>query len=314
MLTNLNEQLFTGQFISSIILSHIDIESRANLLTEEIELSSFSCEFHPSTFKTLFNIIEQLAATLPSSQSSNTIKHILTLCLRLFSAHLKILFDIKTDNTNIDLSKFIIDDDLKKWFNLLFKLACSESSEQLNMSIEVSKALINIINIQTSILTEKISLIHQYIIENKSPILTQQFLIELNNNEILTNWIDTLCDENKRNSLIQVLYSFIDLYFNRPAEQKLLIEKLLLSFQQSLLSRLIHRCENKTLPNDELSLSSLITEYLTHMFKNCLPKVPHVNNLLNSILIGLCSMTKLDEIFVYEIVQPIFLAVLPLLA
>ncbi|CAM4831763.1 unnamed protein product [Rotaria magnacalcarata] len=313
-LTNLNEQLFTGQFISSIILSHIDIESRANLLTEEIELSSFSCEFHPSTFKTLFNIIEQLAATLPSSQSSNTIKHILTLCLRLFSAHLKILFDIKTDNTNIDLSKFIIDDDLKKWFNLLFKLACSESSEQLNMSIEVSKALINIINIQTSILTEKISLIHQYIIENKSPILTQQFLIELNNNEILTNWIDTLCDENKRNSLIQVLYSFIDLYFNRPAEQKLLIEKLLLSFQQSLLSRLIHRCENKTLPNDELSLSSLITEYLTHMFKNCLPKVPHVNNLLNSILIGLCSMTKLDEIFVYEIVQPIFLAVLPLLA
>ncbi|CAF4467080.1 unnamed protein product [Rotaria socialis] len=313
-LTNLNEQLFTGQFISSIILSYIDIENRANLLTEEIELSSFSCEFHPSTFKNLFNIIEQLAAILPSSQSSNTIKHILTICLRLFSAHIKILSDIKTDNTNIDLSKFIIDDDLKKWFDLLFKLACSENSEQLNMSKEASKVLINIINIQSSVLTEKISLIHQYIVQNKSPILTEQFLIELNNNEILTNWIDTLCDENKRNSLIQILYSFIDLYFNRPDEQKLLIEKLLLSFQQNLLSRLIHRCENKTLPNDELSLSSLIAEYLTHMFNNCLLKVSHVNNLLSSILIGLCSMTKLDEIFVYEIVQPIFLAVLPLLA
>ncbi|CAF3666099.1 unnamed protein product [Rotaria socialis] len=313
-LTTLNEQLFTGQFISSILLSYIDIENRANLLTEEIELSSFSCEFHPSTFKNLFNIIEQLAAILPSSQSSNTIKHILTICLRLFSAHIKILSDIKTDNTNIDLSKFIIDDDLKKWFDLLFKLACSENSEQLNMSKEASKVLINIINIQSSVLTEKISLIHQYIVENKSPILTEQFLIELNNNEILTNWIDTLCDENKRNSLIQILYSFIDLYFNRPDEQKLLIEKLLLSFQQNLLSRLIHRCENKTLPNDELSLSSLIAEYLTHMFNNCLLKVSHVNNLLSSILIGLCSMTKLDEIFVYEIVQPIFLAVLPLLA
>ncbi|CAF4120895.1 unnamed protein product, partial [Rotaria sp. Silwood1] len=57
-LLNLNEELFTGQFLSSIILSHIDIENQINSLTKQTNLSSISCEFHPNTFKYLFNIIE----------------------------------------------------------------------------------------------------------------------------------------------------------------------------------------------------------------------------------------------------------------
>ncbi|CAF4213320.1 unnamed protein product, partial [Rotaria sordida] len=166
-LLNLNKELFTGQFISSIILSHIDIENQINLFTKQSKLSSISCEFHPNTFKYLFNIIEQLTTT-SLLQSNHTVIHILNICLRLFTTHLQILSDIKIDN-QIDLTTYIIDDELKKWFELLLKLVCNENFEQLTICKEASKALINVINIQTSSFDEKLSLIHQYIIENKYP-------------------------------------------------------------------------------------------------------------------------------------------------
>ncbi|CAF0737820.1 unnamed protein product [Rotaria sordida] len=77
-LLNLNKELFTGQFISSIILSHIDIENQINLFTKQSKLSSISCEFHPNTFKYLFNIIEQLTTT-SLLQSNHTVIHILNI-------------------------------------------------------------------------------------------------------------------------------------------------------------------------------------------------------------------------------------------
>ncbi|CAF4263498.1 unnamed protein product, partial [Rotaria sordida] len=311
-LLNLNKELFTGQFISSIILSHIDIENQINLFTKQSKLSSISCEFHPNTFKYLFNIIEQLTTT-SLLQSNHTVIHILNICLRLFTTHLQILSDIKIDN-QIDLTTYIIDDELKKWFELLLKLVCNENFEQLTICKEASKALINVINIQTSSFDEKLSLIHQYIIENKYPILIKRFLIELNKHEILFNWIDILCDENKKSSILQILYSFIDLYFNINDELKSLIEQILLSFQKFLLFRLIDQYEKKNLTNNELQLSSLITQYLTYIFKNYVKKISNVNNLFNSILIGLCLMTKTNEIFLYESIQSIFISILPLLA
>jgi hypothetical protein len=78
--TQPTEEFFNGQFLSSIILSHIDIENEMNLFTKQSKLSSFSCEFHPTTFTYLFNIIKQLTTT---SESNNTVIHILTICLRL---------------------------------------------------------------------------------------------------------------------------------------------------------------------------------------------------------------------------------------
>ncbi|CAF3583974.1 unnamed protein product, partial [Rotaria sp. Silwood2] len=230
-LLNLNEELFTGQFIASIILSHIDIENQINLFTKQTKLSSISCEFHPNTFKYLFDIIEQLTTILLSNR---TVTHILNICLRLFTTHLQILSDVKTDD-HTDLTTYIIDDELQKWFELLLKLACNENSEQFTICEEASKALINVINIQTLSFDKKLSLVHQYIIENKYPILIKQFLIELNKNEILLNWVNVLCDENNKSSMLQILYSFIDLYFNIKDEQKSLIEQILLSFQQCLL-------------------------------------------------------------------------------
>ena len=280
-LIKLDEKIFTGQFLSSIILSHIDIENEIN----SPKLSSISTEFHSDTFKYLFNIIEQLTV---SSELNKTMNQILTICLRLFTTHLQFLSDIKSD----DQKNYVTDEESTKWFELLLKLASNENKQ-------ASKALIHVLNILKPSFSERLSLIHQYIIKDKHPILIKELFIELNKHEILLNWIEILCDEKTLN----ILYSFIDLYFNTKNEQ---IERLLLTFQQLLLSQLIDQCQKKT---TELQLSSLITQYLVYIFK----KVSIMNELFNSILIGLCLMTKTDEIFLYETIEPIFISILPLL-
>ncbi|CAF4005204.1 unnamed protein product, partial [Rotaria sp. Silwood1] len=170
------------------------------------------------------NIIEQLTTSLLLSSSNNTIIHILNICLRLFTTHLQILSDIKIDN--------YIDYELKKWFDLLLKLVSNENCFEFSLCEEASKALINIIHIQILSFDEKLFLMYKYINENKYSILIKQFLIELNKNEILFDWINILCDENKKFSILQILYSFIDFSFNRNDEQKILFEQLIFKFQQ----------------------------------------------------------------------------------
>ena len=310
-LLKLNEELLTGQFISAIILSHIDIENKFNSLTKQLNLSSISCEFHSDTFKILFNIIEQLTTGL--SQLNRASIHILTICLRLFTTHLQILSDLKS-NHHIDLTQYASADELKKWFDLLLKLTCNDNSDEHCMSKEASKALICVIYIQSLSFAENISSIHQYIIENTNPILVEQCLIELNKNEVLLNWIDALRDENKNLTILQSLYSFIDFYFSVNEKQKSSIRQVLLAFQQLLLSRLINECETKTLTDTQLQLSSLIAQYLNYIFKNYTDKISNEEDLFNSILVGLCLMTKINEIFLHEVIQPIFTAILPLLA
>ena len=44
----------TGQLLSSILLSHIDLENKMFGSEKTTNLSSFSCEFHPQTFHILF--------------------------------------------------------------------------------------------------------------------------------------------------------------------------------------------------------------------------------------------------------------------
>ncbi|CAF5090603.1 unnamed protein product, partial [Rotaria sp. Silwood1] len=210
------------------------------------------------------NIIEQLTTSLLLSSSNNTIIHILNICLRLFTTHLQILSDIKIDN--------YIDYELKKWFDLLLKLVSNENCFEFSLCEEASKALINIIHIQILSFDEKLFLMYKYINENKYSILIKQFLIELNKNEILFDWINILCDENKKFSILQILYSFIDFSFNRNDEQKILFEQLIFKFQQFLLFRLIEQYEKKILTNNE-QLSSLITAYLTYIFKYCIEKI-----------------------------------------
>jgi hypothetical protein len=129
--------------------------------------------------------------------------------------------------------------------------------------------------------------------------------------ETLINWIELLCDENRKSIALDILYLFIDLYFNEEKENKSEIQQILLLFQQLLLYRLIDQCEKK---NNEVQLSSLITEYLTYIFTKYVTKISITDELFKSIFTGLCLMTKTDKIVLYESIQPIFISILPLLA
>ncbi|CAF4403897.1 unnamed protein product, partial [Rotaria sordida] len=89
-LISLNEKKFTGQFISSILLVHIDLHNQlhAKLQFERGSIDgSFSFEFEPETFKYLYEIIEQLIIIQLSS--NHNLEYILIICLRLFTTHLE---------------------------------------------------------------------------------------------------------------------------------------------------------------------------------------------------------------------------------
>ena len=216
-LMEIDEQLFTGQFISSIILTHINFDNEIHSNNGSID-SSFSFEFHSETFKQLFEIIEQLS----SHQMNSTILHILTICLRLFTTHLKFLCALKS-NLDDSMKNF----DLIKWFQIISKLACNE--EQLIICQEASKALIYIINYQASTFSERLFIMHQYILDNQHPILIKELLIEMNREETIVNWIEVLYESDRK-----ILYSFIDIYFNLSNEidneQKQQIQNMLMLF------------------------------------------------------------------------------------
>ncbi|UJR32400.1 hypothetical protein I4U23_019862 [Adineta vaga] len=299
-LIQLNANLFTGQFLSSIILSHLDIENEISSPIKQFQLSSISCEFHPKTFENLFDIIEQL-----SLQISSKTNQILTVCLRLFTTHLQILVDQQND-----LSTYVSEVNLQKWFDILFKLSSTDHSEQISISKEASKAFIHVINLQKSVFIDKLTLIHQYILENKYSILIQQLFLELNQTDLLMKWIENLYDEKNRSIALNILYWFIDYYFNNK-EQQQTTNSLLLSFQKVLFYRFMDACEKKTSIKD---LSSLLIDYFTYIFKKSINQTTVDNELFNSILTNLCLMTKTDEIVLYESIQSIFISIVPLLA
>ena len=281
-LNEFNPTILTGQLISSILLSLIDIENDLN----PSEISSISSEFHPDTFQTLFHLMEQCS---PSFSSNPTLLHIFIVCLRLFRSHLELLFRSKLE--------LIKENDVQSWFDFLLNLICSNHSEQIVR--EGSKALVNVINIQSSSFSEKLRRFYQFIQENKSPIFIEQLFIQLNKKEFLNEWILNLSDKDQRNETIDILYSFLDLSFQGNSS----IESILSTFQSLLLYQLIDQSQTKTF---QQQFSSLIGDYLNYFLQS----KSVINEQIQNILIGLCLMTNTD-VFLYESIQPIFLSVLP---
>ncbi|UJR20292.1 hypothetical protein I4U23_023423 [Adineta vaga] len=295
-LTYSNEKMLTGQLISSIILSHIELDDQiysSKRLEQGSLESSFSFEFHPNTFHLLFDLIER-SATLSSTANA----HILTVCLRLFTTHLRFLSASRTD-----IQTFANDDQLTKWFHLLLKFACDES--QKSISVTASKGLVDLINLPTWSFIQKLSFIHQYIEENRYKILLEQLFIELNREETIMDWIELLCNNNDekisdKTKALNILYSFIDHYSISFEKQRILM--ILSSFHQLLIYRLVPEYAS-------FSTSSLFIQYITHLFKKSI-----MTDLIKSLLAYLPLMTKTNTTFNFSVIQPIFAAILPLLS
>ncbi|CAF3581442.1 unnamed protein product [Rotaria sp. Silwood1] len=354
-LIRLNEKEFTGPFVASVILSHIDFYNGTHSIEQfkqgSID-SSISFEFHMDTFEQLFHIIEQLTIT-KTKDSSIVIRHILTVCLRLFTTHLKFLCTVtptldrdlvltsneweKTVKTssnkpkcNIDLSRFTSDNKFKLWFDLLLKLICNdnENLEQITICREASKALIYIIDKTVSSFIDKLSFFHTSVIENKYPLLIEQIFLELKKNIILLSWIEILINENTNKSektvASTILFSFVDICLNSSnnidPKHKEQIKQILFMFQELLLIRLISPSRIETILNDDRTQNELREFSISHdsisFVINYLTYILNMctdNDLLNSIFVGLCLMIKTENIFNFNTIQPIITALLPIL-
>ncbi|CAM4811668.1 unnamed protein product [Rotaria magnacalcarata] len=359
-LAEIDDTIFTSEFISSIILAYVDIYNEINLNKQYQHgtmHSSISFEFHPNTFKQLFYILARLTAIMAENPKP-VLNHILTVCVRLFKTHLRFLSsmkstierellattedelikvtqDISNENAdNIDLSTFVNNDELSKWSDILLQLACDDQkSERAIMCKEASKALIYVMHLKATSFTENLSFIHKYIIENKHPILVEQFITELNRTVTLCNWVEISSRDNtpENSELSTVLYSFIDLFFNPTSiyndEQNQQIQQVLMSFQQFFLVRLVPPSRMKKIQNqatdnnklDEFELSIdkrsalFFAQHITYILRNHLNRMSRSNDLMNQIFVGLCLMTQ-TEIFSFTTVQPMFTSILPLLA
>ena len=329
-LTHLNEQSFTGQFLSSIILAHIDIEHQLDVSHSD----PMTFAFHPLTFQQLFSIIERFSADATSSATKTT-NFILTVCLRLFKTHLQSLSTVdskldKDSNSPIDVSRYATADQIQQWFTLLLQLASDEQADRSSLCRDASQALLCVIHLQTSSFVDKLLLLHQYLVEHTRPILVEQCLIELKKNENLHQWVELLChDEQKISSVAtDVMDSLIDMYFQSAAsiseQQKPHLEEILLQFQQLVLCRLLTQCGKKNLINDEPQLSfdqqqtartsSLVVHYMARIFQNSRQASANDSDLFHSMLLGLALITQTDDVFHYEPIQSILIAVLPLVA
>lgn len=341
-LVHLDEKEFTGPFVASVILTHIDFYSRIHS-TEQYKMntinSSIAFEFHGDTFEQLFSIIDRLT-TSPPAISNKIVEVILTVCLRLFTMHLRFLCSAaptvhrdllsvsdewkkvvdnsstKSDST-VDLSKFPTDHQFNQWFNVLLKLIQQNSKQQI-LCQEASKALICIMNKIASSFTEKLSFYHKTITENPCPQLLEQVLEELKKNTTLLSWIELLLNDNVNQSdkaiASTLLYSLIDMCFKSSNGTE--IKQILFLFHEFLFIRLISPTRFETALKKEsktysVSRSSIlfVTDYLTHLLHTCAD-----NELLNSIFVGLFLMIRTEDIFGFSTIQPICVAVLPILA
>ncbi|CAF2026628.1 unnamed protein product, partial [Rotaria magnacalcarata] len=122
-LIKLNEKKFTGQFICSVLLVHIDLHNQIHAKSQ-FECSSmngsFSFELESETFKYLYELIEQLT-TIQVPLDAN-LEYVLNVCLRLFTTHLQFLIDANFD----DFHEFLNEHDIEKWFALISKLALDD--------------------------------------------------------------------------------------------------------------------------------------------------------------------------------------------
>ncbi|CAF2236238.1 unnamed protein product [Rotaria magnacalcarata] len=311
-LIKLNEKKFTGQFICSVLLVHIDLHNQIHAKSQ-FECSSmngsFSFELESETFKYLYELIEQL--TTIQVPSNANLEYVLNVCLRLFTTHLQFLIDANFD----DFHEFLNEHDIEKWFALISKLALDDKLEESKN--EASKALTYLIEKQTLSFGKMLTFIHKHIIENKRPILIDQLLNKLNRPVFIYRWIEILCDnQDAQDSALAyiVLHSLIDMVLKPTLldiETVSRLREILIIFQELLL---VHLNNQPADISDELGSSVLATlgiEYTAHVIKACLQQEIQ-SVLFESLLLGLCTLTESQ--FNFAIIQPIFAAIMPLFA
>ena len=279
--TDLTQNSFTGQLISSIIFSYLDIEIKLNSEASD----SIALEVHLQTFETLFDLIKQLT----SSTTNPPLAHVLSICLRLFRVHLQLTSTIK-------LTLFS-EVQLQTWSAFFTNMISKPFAEKIIR--ESSKILINILNFQELSFDKKL----EFIQKTQNTILLKELFIELNKNEFLTSWIESLRHDTHQ---LTGLYALIDISFSKSNSS---IDSILSLFQFHLLSILIDQCEKKTV---DQNLSHLIARYLTYLLQKHFQSKSVRTDQLQSIFIGIALLTD-TNVFLYDAIQSIFLSILPLL-
>jgi hypothetical protein len=302
----LNEKKCTGQFICSILLVHIDLHNQLHAKSQFERGStngSFSFELESDTFKYLYEIIEAL--------SDANLEYILNVCLRLFTTHLQFLIGANFDNFN----DFLNENDIEKWFTLISKLALYDKLEERKK--EASQALTYLVEKQTLSFGKMLAFIHKHIIENQHPILIDQLLNKLSQQVFIYKWIEFLSDNQytqDRTLAYTVLHSFTDIVLKSAfvdIEKANRLREIIIMFQELLLVYLNNRSVDMSDELESSDLSIISIEYTTHVIQSCLQQeIPSV--LFEPLLLGLCTLT--ESKFNFAIIQPIFAAIMPLLA
>ncbi|CAF4092810.1 unnamed protein product, partial [Rotaria sordida] len=312
-LITLNEKKFTGQFICSILLVHIDLHNQFHAKSKFEHGSmngSFSFELETEIFKYLYEIIEQLTIVVETSSDTN-LGYILNVCLRLFTTHLQFLIGANFDNFHDLLNE----NDIEKWFTLISKLALDDKLEERKK--EASHALIYLIEKQILSFGKMLTFIHKHIIENRHPILIDQLLNKLNQQVFIYKWIEMLCndqDTQDRTLAYTVLHSFIDIVLQSTfvdIEKVNRLREIIIMFQELLLVYFNNQPIDISNELESSALSTLGIEYTTHVIKSCLQQ--EIQSILfEPLLLGLCTLT--ESKFNFAVIQPIFAAVMPLFA
>ncbi|CAF1116083.1 unnamed protein product [Rotaria sordida] len=312
-LIKLNEKKFTGQFICSILLVHIDLHNQFHAKSKFEHGSmngSFSFELEAETFKYLYEIIEQLTIVVETSSDTN-LGYILNVCLRLLTTHLQFLIGANFDNFHDLLNE----NDIEKWFTLVSKLAFDDKLEERKK--EASHALIYLIEKQILSFSKMLTFIHKHIIENRHPILIDQLLNKLNQQVFIYKWIEILCDDQDtqdRTLAYIVLHSFIDIVLQSTfvdIEKVNRLREIIIIFQELLLVYFNNQPIDISNELESSALSTLGIEYTTHVIKSCLQQ--EIQSILfEPLLLGLCTLT--ESKFNFAVIQPIFAAVMPLFA
>ncbi|UJR34786.1 hypothetical protein I4U23_027567 [Adineta vaga] len=303
-----DKKILTGQWITSVILAHIDIHhiihAHNQFQSGKIN-SSLSFDFHLETFHQLFHFIEQLLQKIEIDNNTN-FNFLLNMCLRLFTTHLKYLSILSIDHhrkttTNhtsseedIEWNDYPTDEQWQTWFDTLLALVTKES-EYTICSRQAAKAIIIILEKQIVLFSDRLFYMLQHILENRHPILTEEFSIALTQNTTIMAWIDLLCNEHKgKNQTWSTVNSLIDLY---PRTSKSL-QRILERFQQLLFARLI---------TGDQSVTSVFIQYLLTLFNQCTID----SKLFSSFLVNLSVLTIIED---RMRLTTIFMNILPILS
>ncbi|CAF1134425.1 unnamed protein product [Adineta steineri] len=287
-----DKKTFTGQWVAGAVMAHIDIHhilhAEKHYQSGKMDSSLFF-DFHLETFRQLYHLIEQLSNNT-ETHVNNNLKFILNMCLRLFTTHLRYLSLL----TSGDWIEYPTEEEWQTWFNTLLSLTTNESENTI-CARQAAKAMICILEKQILSFSDRLIYMSQYILENRYPILTEEFSITLTHNTNIMAWIDYLCDEHEeKNQIWAILISLINLYDHSSRSMQQILER----FQQLLFVRLI---------NGDTSIISVFIQYLSLFFNQCMID----NNLLASFLVGLSVLNVIEDPMRFT---TIYTTILPILS